>query len=222
MGPEERPPVDLTELVARVTLPITIAIAALLGLSAMSGWLTVLRALHGTAFGTADPIFGRDVAYYVFSLPLVTMVLGLLFTLPALSLPLAAAAYWLRREVLLLPDGRVRVEPAAGVHLAALGACLFLVTAARIWLVRLPELLYSTTGPLVGASYTDLHATRPGLYVAAAAAVLAAAVLLLSAPGGGGSSRARRSRSAASSRCRSWRAAPCRRSSSGWSWRRPS
>jgi uncharacterized protein len=42
-----------------------------------------------------------------------------------------------------------------------------------------PELLYSTTGPLVGASYTDLNATRPGLYVSAVAAVLAAVALLV-------------------------------------------
>ena len=31
----------------------------------------------------------------------------------------------------------------------------------------LPELLFSTTGPLVGASYTDVHARLPGLHVAA-------------------------------------------------------
>ncbi len=177
-GPEA-PPRDLSELVWRVTVPIALVIAVVLGLSAMSGWLTVLRALHGVPFATADPIFGRDVAYYVFSLPLVAAVLGLLFSLGALSLLLAAGAYWLRRDLVLAPDGRLRVEPAAGRHLAALGAFLFLLTAAGIWLVRLPELLYSTTGPLVGASYTDLHASRPGLHVSAIAAIVSAAVLVV-------------------------------------------
>ncbi|MGH9360833.1 MAG: UPF0182 family protein, partial [Thermoanaerobaculia bacterium] len=68
-GPEG-PPRDLSELVWRATLLAALAAAALFGLSASAGWLTVLRALHATPFGTADPIFGRDVAYYVFSLPL--------------------------------------------------------------------------------------------------------------------------------------------------------
>jgi len=36
-------------------------------------------------------------------------------------------------------------------------ALLFLLVALRVYFVRLPGLLYSTTGPLVGASYADLH-----------------------------------------------------------------
>ena len=39
----------------------------------------------------------------------------------------------------------------------------FLLIALRLWLVDIPGLLYSTTGPLVGASYTDLHASLPAL-----------------------------------------------------------
>ena len=42
-------------------------------------------------------------------------------------------------------------------------------TALRLWLVDIPSLLYSTTGPLVGASYTDLHATLPALRISAVA-----------------------------------------------------
>jgi uncharacterized membrane protein (UPF0182 family) len=72
-----------------------------------------------------DPIFGRDVAYYVFTLPVVAGVLGLLFTLGLLSLSGRAALAWLRREVQLAPDGRLTVERGAGIHLAALGAFFF-------------------------------------------------------------------------------------------------
>src|SRR5690606_38582263 len=61
----------------------------------------------------------------------------------------------------------------------ALGAALFALVAARTWLVALPGLLYSTRGPLVGASYTDLHAVRPGLHVSAVAALAAAAMLVV-------------------------------------------
>ena len=47
------------------------------------------------------------------------------------------------------------------MHLGILVAVLFLLTALRLWFVDAPKLLYSTTGPLVGASYTDLHAQLP-------------------------------------------------------------
>jgi uncharacterized membrane protein (UPF0182 family) len=61
------------------------------------------------------------------------------------------------------------------------GAFLFVIVAARIWLVGLPELLYSTSGPLAGVSYTDQYAERPGLHVTAFAALAAAALLIVSA-----------------------------------------
>jgi uncharacterized membrane protein (UPF0182 family) len=60
-------------------------------------------------------------------------------------------------------------------------SALFIVTALRLWLVDIPNLLYSNTGPLVGASYTDLHATLPAMYLSAAVAVIAAIAVLIGA-----------------------------------------
>ncbi|HET9513798.1 MAG TPA: UPF0182 family protein, partial [Gemmatimonadales bacterium] len=73
---------------------------------------------------------------------------------------------------------RLRFEPRAGMHLAVLLALWFLLTAVRLWLVEIPQLLYSRTGPLVGASYTDLHAQLPALRVMAALAVIGAGLAL--------------------------------------------
>ncbi|MBK9410988.1 MAG: UPF0182 family protein [Gemmatimonadetes bacterium] len=63
--------------------------------------------------------------------------------------------------------------------MAILLAVPFVVTALRLWFVDSAELLYSTTGPLVGASYTDLHATLPAIRVSAIAALAAAVVVLV-------------------------------------------
>ena len=83
------------------------------------------------------------------------------------------------RGDLVLGPRRLVVEPSAGLHLASLLAATFLLTALRLWLVEIPGLLYSTTGPLTGASYTDLHARLPALRVSAVAAVLAAVAVLI-------------------------------------------
>jgi uncharacterized protein len=169
---------NVTELVHRLTLPLSLLVALFMGLAATGWWMTVLQAVHQVPFGVTEPIFGRDVAYYVFTVPLVATVLGTLSALTLLALVASVTAYWFRRDIVLAPNGQLRVEPTAGRHLAILGAVFFVLTAASILLVRIPELLYSTTGPLVGASYTDLHATRPGMYAAAVAALVAAAVLV--------------------------------------------
>jgi uncharacterized protein len=173
------PALNLTEMVRRLTLPLSLVVATFMGLSATGWWMTILQALHRVDFGTADPLFGRDVGYYVFTLPLLATVLGFLSALAALTLLATLATYWVRRDIVLAPNGQLRVEPTAGRHVAVLGAAFMLLLAAGIVLVRVPGLLYSTTGPLIGASYTDLHAARPGLWASAAAAVLGAAVLLV-------------------------------------------
>ena len=181
----------------------------------------MLQAIYQTKFGIADPIFSRDIGFYVFTLPALSTAIGLLTTLVVLCLLLLIPLYWLRGDVVLGP-GRLMVEPAAGLHLAILLAALFLLTALRLWLVEIPSLLYSTTGPLVGASYTDVHARLPALRVTAVLAVLVAIAVLIGAarrqvallrcPGDRGLRRRWPSSAAASSR---WR---CRSSS----WRRPS
>jgi hypothetical protein len=169
--------VDITQLVRRVATPAVLLVAVLFGLGAMSGWLDVLRFLHQTPFGQTDPVFGRDVSYYVFTVPLVTNVTGLLWVLTTLALLITALLYLLRRDIVVFRQ-QATVGPSARLHLATLIALLFLLTALRVYFVRLPGLLYSTTGPLVGASFADLHAKLIGLRLAGIAAVVGAALVL--------------------------------------------
>src|SRR3989454_7230979 len=86
----------------------------------------------------------------------------------------------LRRDI-VVSRRQVTVEPSARVHLAVLIAVLFLLVALRVYFVRLPGLLYSTTGPLAGASYADLHAQLTGLRLAGLAAVASGALVLAGA-----------------------------------------
>jgi hypothetical protein len=170
------PALDITDRVRRMALPMAAGLAFLIALGAAGNWLLVQRALNAVSFGIADPIFGRDIGFYVFTLPAVDMGLRLISTLLVLSLLLAAPLYWLRGD-LILPPRPARVEQSAAMHLGLLIALLLLTLAVRIWAVRLPGLLYSTAGPLVGVSYTDLHAMRPGLHATAIVALLGAVLV---------------------------------------------
>src|SRR5206468_3127160 len=150
--------VDVTRLLRRLALPAALGAALLFGVSAAGGWLGVLQFLHRTPFGVTDPVFGRDVGYYVFTLPVLGGATGLLTTLTVLTLTAVVLLYLVRRDVVVF-QRRVTVEPSARLHLAGLIALLFLVTALRVYFVRLPGLLYSTTGPL-GAWGRDSVVTR--------------------------------------------------------------
>ena len=171
------PPLDVTRLLRRLALPAALGLGLLFGVAAKGSWLSVLQFLHRTPFGTTDPVFGRDLGYYVFTVPVVAGALGIVTTLTTLALVAAVGLYVLRRDVVVF-GRRVTVEPSARLHVALLMALLFLLTALRVYFVRLPGLLYSTTGPLVGASFADLHATLTGLRVAGLAALAGAALVL--------------------------------------------
>src|SRR2546421_7536562 len=173
----QTPAVDVTRLVRRLALPAALAFALFLALAVSTGWMQVLQFLHQTPFGVKDPVFGRDIAYYVFTLPIVTGVLAILTLLVTLSLVACGALYTLRHDVVFYRR-TVTIEPSARLHLGLLIAAMFVLTALRIYFVRLPGTLYSTTGPLFGASFADLHGRLIGLRIAGVAAILGAALVL--------------------------------------------
>lgn len=175
----------LEPLIRRLLLPVIAVIAVLSGLRAGASWEMVLGYVNATPFGTADPLFGRDLSFFVFELPLWRFLYGGTLTLVIGTLLLSVATYVLLRSLVLTAQGP-RLAAGARTHLLGLGALLLLLRALGFWLDRY-ELVYSPRGVVFGASYTDVHATLPALGALTALALLCAAacVLQISRPGWG-------------------------------------
>ncbi len=150
--------------------------AALLAVFAASEWLTVLSWWHRTDFPASDPILGRNVSFYIFTLPLLELVRGLALALVALAAIGSAAIYVFAGELALTPFG-LRMAPGVRRHGAVLAAVLFAVFALGAWLDQ-PRQLVTSSGIIHGASYTDVHARLPAA-LALTAASLAGVVLSL-------------------------------------------
>jgi hypothetical protein len=174
------PELDVSRAARRASPWVVLVVAFLMGVGANSFWDVALLATHRTAFGVADPVFSRDVGFYVFTLPALSAALSYLLGLAFVTLLLILAVYALRGDIIVRPRA-VRLERQAGIHIAAVLAVLFLVSAAQLWIVDSANLLYSTTGPLVGASYTDLKATLPALRLCAVVALAGAALVVAGA-----------------------------------------
>ena len=160
-----------------LAVPATGFVALLFALAAAAQWRTLLQAAYGTRFGVADPVFGRDVGYYVFTLPAIELVAGLLFGLLLITLIIVVLPIHLfHGEIERSPRG-ISVGPRAQMQLAVLAGLLLLVTAVRIHFVRIPGLLFGEHLPLTGASYVDLHTRLPALRVLSVVA-LAGALLV--------------------------------------------
>jgi uncharacterized protein len=175
----------LEPLIRRLLLPVIAVIAVLSGLRAGASWEMVLGYVNGTPFGVADPLFGRDLSFYVFDLPLWRFIYGGAMTLVIGTLLLSVATYVLLRSLVLTAQGP-RLAAGARTHLLGLGAVLLLLRGVGFWLDRY-ELLYSPRGVVFGASYTDVHATLPALGALTALAFLCAAacVFQITRPGWG-------------------------------------
>jgi uncharacterized membrane protein (UPF0182 family) len=156
------------------------AVSLMLGLFAGGRWETWLYYFYATSFGRVDPILGRDIGFFVFSLPLLEHVQGMLLFLLFLMIASAAAAYFFGGDVSLHPVRGLSVSRWAMRHLSILIAALLLVLAFGAWL-RIPNLLTSQSGVVWGASYVDVHARMPALRALAGAAVIGALIAVSAA-----------------------------------------
>ena len=163
---------------ARIRPIALLAVAALsvaIGYYAGSRWETWLYFWYGVPFGTSDPILGRDIGFYVFTLPALELVHGMLLLTFGLATAIAVAAYVLGGDLELA--GGFRGSPAAVRHLGLLAAVLLLILGFGAWL-RIAQLLTNPSGVIFGASYVDVHARMPALRVLVGAALFGAALAL--------------------------------------------
>src|SRR5207244_12997912 len=153
------------------------------GLPPTVHWETVLGYFNATSFGVTDPLFGRDLSFFVFVLPLWQLVYGWAITLVTSTIVLTLAVYVLQRSLVLTTRGP-RLAAGARTHLLLLGALALALKAVGFWLDRF-ELVFSPRGIVFGAAYTDIYASLPALGALAVLALLCAAacVVQISRPG---------------------------------------
>jgi uncharacterized membrane protein (UPF0182 family) len=141
----------------------TIFLAMMMGLIAADKWDLALRYLNRSPFGITDPIYHRDIGFYVFALPLHRFLQGWLFATLVMSAAAVLVVYAQRRSVVVLV-GHLMVSSETKVHLSVLGGMAFLVISWWFGL-KVFNLLYSPRGIVFGAGYTDLHARLPAYQI---------------------------------------------------------
>jgi uncharacterized membrane protein (UPF0182 family) len=99
----EMPPVDVAASLMKVAMPLTLVLTLLFAVGATGGWMDVLQFVNRTPFGISDPVFGRDIGWYVFVLPVLDTLLSTLRSLVVLTLIGVVVIYLLRGKVSLPP-----------------------------------------------------------------------------------------------------------------------
>lgn len=137
---------------------VALVLSFLLASAAAGQWEEILLYLNAQPFGIEAPIFGRDVAFYVFTLPVIHFVQGWLVTLLIITLLGLVPIYSMPNlEALQRGTWRPARSDLLWRHMAAVGGMLLLVWAAG-YVLDMFDLLYSSRSVAYGAGYTDLRA----------------------------------------------------------------
>jgi uncharacterized protein len=155
-------------LIAGVALVLGILIAA----GEVGNWDVLLRYVYQVPYGLSDPQYGKNVGFYLFSLPAYVALKNWLLLMLVLSFLMAGVVYWVHGDIEFDEQGR-SISAAAIAHGSALLGLFFAVKAWSYGLDRY-LLLYDDNGVVVGASYTDTHIALPVLWLLVGLSIIAA------------------------------------------------
>ena len=169
-----------------VALGGSFVIAAATGAAIMSEWNVlalfwqagseaVLRA--GPAM--ADPIFGRPLPFYLFTLPAWQLISGWLMTLSVIVGAMAAFFVMITGGTRMLGGRRDSSAPAWRGLSIAFAFVLFML-AARVYLGRFEQLFEDHT-IFAGVTYTEAHVTLTGMLVVSIALAVGGLLALVNA-----------------------------------------
>jgi uncharacterized membrane protein (UPF0182 family) len=167
-------------LLAALLLQIPLFIAA--GTISFAHWNEALLFSNAVSFGKEDPVFLKDIGFYIFRLPFLNFIVDSLGSLFTFSLLLVGGLYVAENALFRLFPGltfdnftrnpfihRLVTQISANF---VFGTFVFIASTV----IARYELLYSHRGVVYGAGWTDLHAQLPAYNVALAA--LAACLIL--------------------------------------------
>ena len=157
----------------RVVVPVGACfLAMLVAWGEVDNWRVFLQFLYQAPFGANDPVYDKDISFYLFTLPaLVAIKNWLVFTL-FLSVLFVAAIYWVHGDIEYTAQRR-SMSPRPIAHGSVLLGFFFAVKAWSYGLERY-QLLYGDNGVVVGASYTDIHVGLPVLWLLIGLSIIAA------------------------------------------------
>ena len=164
----------LNAMASNLKLLILVAplvLSVMTGLVMAQQWETLLQYLNASPYGEIDPIYGKDISFYFFTLPLWLLVKSILWeTMIVLSLGVGLI-YFFKRFIYVGPTGVVLL-PDARRTLSGLAGLFFLLFASEFYLQRY-ELLTEGGSLIAGIGFSDDKGKIPVLYILSFASLVA-------------------------------------------------
>lgn len=177
---EQRALAGYRQLIVRrqwlVRIVISFVLGLFVGLPASAQWQDWQLFRNSQSFGIKDPLFSRDLSFYIFRLPFLEFLVGWSLAALILITLVTAIVHYVNGGIQFQVQGN-HVTPQAKAHLSVLFAIIAISRAVDYWLGRF-ELTRSTRGVVQGATYTDVTAQLPATNLMILVSVAVAALFL--------------------------------------------
>lgn len=173
---------DLQAYTAYV-FPLLLTLMGVLSLNGATigsvNWGKILQFIHTTPFQFKDPIYQKDVGFYIFQLPFYEQIHGWILSLLIWSFLISLIVYVMKGAIEPDRGWKHALRGGSKIHLSWLLVAIALMLAAGFWLQRY-ELLYSSEGVVFGAGYTDVHAQEQAYWFMSIATIVLAVLFIAS------------------------------------------
>jgi uncharacterized membrane protein (UPF0182 family) len=146
-----------------VYTPLSLAITIPVALPLFHQWEAFLFYLFGTQSGIQDPVYGKDIAYYLFELPIYSLLIRRLLLAFLMLLVGLSLLYWLEKRFLSRQEHPM--PQGAKWHLNILIVLIFLI-GAWDFVLQLYLLLYDNSHePLFsGPGFVEMRIIMPSIW----------------------------------------------------------
>ncbi len=165
-----------------IALAVSVVIAIATGAAMMSEWMALALYWYTPRnTGTVvDPIFGKPLNFFLFTLPAWQLILGWLLTLAVITCALAVLFVLIAGGARVITGQLSRHVTLPWRGFSITFAFLLLIIAMRVYVARF-ELLLEDHTIFGGVTYTDAHVTLTGMLVVCAALLLGAGIAAVNA-----------------------------------------
>jgi uncharacterized membrane protein (UPF0182 family) len=171
-------PIEMNRKVGMIVASVVLLIMGLImARNGSSKWDLVLKLLNRASFDLKDPVFGRDVSFFVFNLPVYNFLKSWSLGTVILTFIVVGLLYLISGQI-TFANNKLTASDQSKKHLITL---LFLITIIIAWgyLLKVFMILYSRKGIIYGAGFTDVRVARPGYYIMIAISLFAATLTLI-------------------------------------------
>lgn len=167
----------LAKWIKPLTAVLAIAVSFYAGVLGSSVWNEFLLFQNRMNVGFSDPVFGKDIGFYLFNIPWFEAIKNFISFIIFITTFIVSFNYILRGGI-IVQERNISADKRVKIHVGILAGSFIINMAFGFYLDQF-QLLFSPHGIIFGAGYADIHARLYILRALIALTVLSGVIFII-------------------------------------------